>query len=104
MENNSKFTGTMLGYLGVSIVVGLICGITFGIALPWALCYQQSWIAKHTYVDGKQLKFDGTGLQLFGSYIKWFLLTFITLGIYGLWLPVKIQAWTASHTHFADAE
>lgn len=104
MENTSKFTGKMLGYLGVSIVVGLISSITLGIATPWAICYLQSWISKHTYVDGKQLKFDGTGMQLFGSYIKWFLLTIITFGIYGLWLPVKIQEWTASHTHFADAE
>ena len=95
----SKFTGTVLGYIGVSILYGLIVGITFGIALPWAEAYKQTWLAEHTYVDGNQLYFDGTGGQLFGTYIKWFLLCIITLGIYGLWIPVRLEQWKAKHTH-----
>ena len=56
----------------------LICGLTLGIATPWAVCTMQNWKTKHTLVDGQRLYFDGTGAQLFGNWIKWFLLTIIT--------------------------
>lgn len=95
----SKFTGGLLGYIGMSILMGIICTFTLGLGLPWALCLFQSWLAKHTIVDGHQMKFDGTGAQLFGSYIKWFLLSIVTLGIYTLWLPIKMQKWITKHTH-----
>ncbi len=98
----SKFTGGLLGLIGVSIVQGLIVMFTLGICTPWAVCYKQKWIASHTYVDGKQLKFDGTAMQLFGNFIKWMLLTIITLGIYSFWLMIKMKQWVASHTHFAE--
>lgn len=98
----SKFTGGVLGNLGTNIVMGLICGITLGIGLPWAICYKQKWLAAHTIIDGKQMMFDGNGAQLFGNYIKWFLLTVITVGIYGFWLAIKLEDWKAKHTHFAN--
>ena len=95
----SKFTGGVLGYIGVSLAMGFLTSITLGFGLPWALCFYQSWLTEHTYVDGHQLTFDGKGGQLFGSYIKWFLLCIITLGIYSFWLPIKMQQWIAKHTH-----
>ncbi len=97
----SKFTGGLLGEIGISILQTLIIAISFGIATPWAVCIKQRWIADHTIIDGRQLKFDGTGTQLFGCYIKWFLLTIITLGIYGFWLANNMQKWITKHTHFA---
>lgn len=104
MENNtqqSQFTGGLLGLIGINILQGLLIMITLGIGVPWAICLKERWIAKHTYIDGRQLAFDGTGAQLFGSYIKWFLLTIITLGIYGFWLEIKMKQWLVKHTHFA---
>ena len=95
----SKFTGGLLGLIGISILQGLIITFTFGIATPWAVCLKESWIAKHTIIDGRQLVFDGTGGQLFGNYIKWFLLTIITFGIYSLWLSIKMKQWVVKHTH-----
>ena len=95
----SKFTGGLLGLIGISILQSLIITITFGIATPWAVCIKQNWIAKHTIIDGHQVTFDGTGGQLFGQYIKWFLLTIVTLGIYGLWVGIKMQQWVTKHTH-----
>ncbi len=95
----SKFTGGLLGLIGINLLVGFLTLITLSIALPWAICIKERWIAKHTYIDGKQLVFDGTGGQLFGSYIKWFLLTLITLGIYGFWLEIKMKQWLVKHTH-----
>lgn len=97
----SKFTGGILGLIGISFLQSLITVITFGFCAPWGVCLKQEWIARHTFIDGKQLRFDGTGGQLFGNYIKWFLLTIITFGIYGFWLNIKMKQWITKHTHFA---
>ena len=107
MENEiitqeSKFDGGLLGLIGINILMGLIIGITLGIALPWAICLKERWIAEHTIIDGRRLTFDGTGGQLFGNYIKWFLLTLITLGIYGFLLEIKMKEWLVKHTHLAN--
>lgn len=99
--NNSEFNGGLLGLIGISILQGLLITFTFGIGVPWAVCLKESWVAKHTVIDGRQLVFDGTGGQLFGNYIKWFLLTIITCGIYGFWLSIKMKQWIVKHTHFA---
>ena len=97
----SRFTGGLLGLIGINILQLLLTGITLGIAVPWAVCMKERWLAKHTIIDGRQLVFDGTGGQLFGNYIKWFLLTIITLGIYGFWLDIKMKQWVIKHTHLA---
>ena len=102
MENKqSQFTGGLLGLIGINILQAFIITLTLGIGAPWAICLKERWIAKHTYIDGRQLAFDGTGTQLFGSYIKWFLLTIITFGIYAFWLEIKMKQWLVKHTHFA---
>ena len=95
----SRFTGGLLGLIGINILQGLLIFLTFGLAAPWAICMKQRWIARHTVIDGRQLIFDGTGSQLFGNYIKWFFLTVITLGIYGFWLDIKMKQWITKHTH-----
>ncbi len=104
MENNtqqSQFTGGLFGLICINILQGLLIMITLGFGGPWAICMKERWIARNTYIEGRQLAFDGTGAQLFGSYIKWFLLTIITLGIYGFWLEIKMKQWLIKHTHFA---
>ncbi len=98
---NSQFTGGLLGLIGINLLVGLISGITLGLGYPWAVCIKERWIAKHTYIDGRQLRFDGTGSQLFGKYLLWMLLTVATLGIYVFWLEIKMKQWIVKHTHFA---
>ena len=97
----SKFTGGLLGMIGISILQVLITILTLGLGAPWAVCLKEKWIASHTVIDGQQLTFDGNGMQLFGTYIKWLLLTIITLGIYSFWLTIKMKQWVAKHTHFA---
>ena len=95
----SKFTGGLLGLIGISILQWLLTAITLGIGTPWAVCLKERWIAKHTILDGHQCTFDGKGIQLFGKYIIWLLLTVITLGIYSFWLGIKMKKWVVSHTH-----
>ncbi len=97
----SKFTGGLLGLIGINLLTGLLSALTLGIAYPWLLCMKQRWIAKHTYIDGHQLVFDGTGGQLFGNYLLWILLTIVTLGIYSFWLEIKMKQWLVKHTHMA---
>ena len=48
----SYFDGGILDYIGYSILAVLICGLTLGIATPWAVCMMQNWKTKHTVVDG----------------------------------------------------
>lgn len=98
----SKFTGGLLGLVGISILQWFLIVFTLGLGAPWAICMRERWVAKHTIVDGKAMSFDGTGLQLFGTYIKWWLLCFVTFGIYGLWLGIKMKQWVVKHTHFAE--
>ncbi len=95
----SKFTGGLLGMIGIGILQGIIVFFTLGLGTPWAICLKENWYVKHTVLDGHRLTFDGTGAQLFGNYIKWFLLTIITLGIYSFWLTIKMKQWVTKHTH-----
>lgn len=98
----SRFTGGLLGLVGISILQGLLICFTLGLAAPWAICIKERWVASHTIVDGHQLYFDGTGMQLFGNYIKWWLLSIVTCGIYGLWLGINMKKWVVMHTHMAN--
>ena len=99
----SKFTGTKGGLSWTKFVQAFLSIITLGIGIPWAVCRTERWIAKHTIIDGKQLKFDGTGGQLFGQYVKWFFLTIITIGIYGSVVSLRMKQWVIAHTHFVEA-
>lgn len=98
----SKFSGGLLGLIGISLLQIFLTVITLGLAFPWAVCIKESWIASHTTIDGRQLYFDGNGAQLFGNYIKWLLLTIITLGIYAFWLSIKMKQWVTKHTHMVS--
>lgn len=100
-KSKSKFTGGLLGLIGISLLQMILIFFTLGLGTPWAVCIRESWIAEHTVIDGRQIKFDGKGGQLFGNYIKWFLLTIITLGIYSFWLSINMKKWVTKHTHFA---
>ena len=101
-ENESKFTGGLLGLIGVNIVTFLLSVFTLGLGIPAAICFKERWYAKHTYINGKQLVFNGTGGKLFGQYIKWILLSIITFGIYSFWLGIKMKQWVIAQTSFAD--
>ena len=95
----SKFTGGLLGMIGIGILQAIITIFTFGIGAPWAICLKEGWYVRHTVVDGHQLTFDGTGGQLLGNWVKWFLLMIITLGIYSFWVAPRMFNWVASHLH-----
>ncbi|WP_162151121.1 DUF898 family protein [Haploplasma modicum] len=96
----SKFTGGLLGLIGIWIIKIIITVFTLGIAYPWAVVIKETWYANHTIIDGRQLEFHGTGGGLFANYIKWLLLTIITLGIYAFWLNIKMKQWVTKYTHF----
>ena len=93
LQRESKFEGSVLGFIGYGLILVILTICTFGIAYPWGEVMFRRWICRNMIIDGQRLTFDGTGLQLFGSYIKWWFFTIITLGIYGFWLFNKMTAW-----------
>ena len=95
----SKFTGTLWGLWGVSLLQFVLTTLSLGLAAPWAMCIKQRYVIGHTVIDGHGHYFDGTGGELFGRYLVWFLLLVVTLGIYGFWLNIKMHKWVISHTH-----
>jgi uncharacterized membrane protein YjgN (DUF898 family) len=97
------FDGGAATYIGTGLLAFLVAVVTLGIAYPYALVLRQRWRAKHTYIDGRQLRFIGTGMSLFGNWLKWLLLSIITLGIYLFWVGPRLQAWVVEHTDFADS-
>lgn len=99
MEKESKFTGGLLGLIGINILCAFLNVITLSIMVPWTVCMKEKWYAKHTIIDGKQLTFDGTGGQLIGNWIKWILLAIVTLGIFSFWIKIKLKQWVVKHTH-----
>lgn len=96
---DSRFTGGLLGLIGIKLLSFFMIVFTLGLGTPWAVCMRERWFTEHTTIDGNQLRFDGNGGQLFGHYIKWFLLTIVTLGIYSFWLNIKMKQWVVAHTH-----
>ncbi|MFU0824554.1 hypothetical protein [Clostridium sp.] len=82
MSSKSYFDGTLLQYVGWSLIGIIVTVCTLGICYPWALCKLYGWKINHTVVEGRRLRFDGKAVQLFGNWIKWWLLCLITLGIY----------------------
>ena len=117
----SKFTGSVLGLLGIRILVAALFVFTLGLGFPWCVCFKREWIAKHTVIDGRRLRFDGNGLELFGLYFVWWLLTVVLLLVFGVMvirLPLLLvpfvvfivgygafqrilfRQWVTEHTHF----
>lgn len=100
-QGTFKFDGGAGTYIGTAIGATLLTIFTIGLALPWAMCMRQSWIAKHTTIDGRRLTFTGTGGGLFGQFIVWWFLTAITFGIYSFWVAPRYQKWKTENTAFA---
>jgi uncharacterized membrane protein YjgN (DUF898 family) len=97
----SEFDGSILGFLGTRLGCALFILVTIGIGAPWAFCWWQRWVTKHTIIGGYRLRFTGTGGSLLWRWIKLEFFTLITVGIYGLWAWRYMKRWTVEHTEFA---
>ena len=64
-EKESEFNGGLIGWAWVNAVFYASIVFTFGILSPFALCYRERWLAKHTKICGKQLEFYGNSVTLF---------------------------------------
>lgn len=95
----SKFTGSLLELIIVNLFAGVVSVFSFGLLVPWAICYYYRYMADHTIIDGNQLRFDGTATQLWGQWLKWLFFIIITLGIYSFWVGLRLEQWRVSHTH-----
>ena len=101
-DGRMTFDGGAATYIGTGILAFLITVLSLGILYPFALVLKERWRAKHSFIDGQQMKFTGSGFGLFGLWIKWFLLTVITLGIYAFWVAPRLQAWKTVNTGFLN--
>lgn len=54
-QMESRFEGSVLGYIGYTLAAFLITVCTFGIAFPWAEVMFRSWICRNTIINGKRL-------------------------------------------------
>lgn len=98
-KGESFFTGKLLGLIGVNLLTIFLSLLSFGLLLPFCICYRQRWFKKNTIIHRKRIIFHGKALNLLGKYLLWILLTFVTLGIYGLWVPIKFINWEVSNTN-----
>jgi uncharacterized membrane protein YjgN (DUF898 family) len=93
----SRFEGSWIALVGITLLTGFLTIITLGFAYPAMYCLKKRWLYSNTIVNGYRLKFTGGGGQLFGKYILWSFLSIITFGIFALWLPIKYQRWEVKH-------
>ena len=101
VTKESYFDGSVISLIGLNVITVILTGLTLGLATPYLICVRESWIARHTVIDGKRLIFVGGAWGLFGNWILWSFLVIVTIGIYALWLPIKVKHWTTKNTHFA---
>jgi len=100
----SEFDGSLLSFIGWSLLGGFMTFASFGLATPWAICMIYHWRIDHTVIDGRRLQFNGKGGYLFVTWLKWMFFIIITFGIYSLWVVVLIEKWKVKNTSFANKE
>lgn len=88
-----RFDGGVATFWGTALLGLAITVVTFGICYPFAIVLLERWRAKHTYVEGRQLRFTGSAWGLFGRWLLWLLLIIITLGIYSFWVAPRLTRW-----------
>ena len=82
------------------MLVSFLAGFfTLGLATPWAFCHRERWVARHTYIEGRQLHFIGKVFDLWLSLLKWTLFSILTLGLYSFVVPIRFQQWRIKNTY-----
>lgn len=100
IKGDSNYEATFVSNLIISFIGKLITIFTFGVLYPYALCFDNNFIASKTLIMGKRIKFIGKRKELFKKYIRWYLLIFSTLGLYLFIMPYKIKKWVSENTIF----
>ena len=98
----SKYDGNGFVRYFLNIGLGMLAGVTLGLAYPFMVCTMQRYDKRHSVIDGYRLKFTGKAISYLGKMIIWALLTIITFGIFYIFVPVKKQKWIRSHTEIDD--
>jgi len=77
----SLFTGGLFGYIRVYGFIFFAITFTASLALPWAMCHRERWLAKHTHIEEKQLEFYGDWKVLFARKILLIIFGPILIGL-----------------------
>ena len=97
-----QFKGSGLSYWWLAFWTTILTVVTLGIFWPWAYCAKQKWVAKNTYIDGKQLVFKGSGAGIFATWLLIVVLSVVTLFLYAPWGACRIKRWQINNLHYAD--
>ena len=103
-EGNSYFTGDTLAFIEVNLLCTILTSISFGLLLPFSICYKLKWICNHTVINNKKIVFKGKSISLFGKIIVWSLLSLITFGIYSLWFDLNLIKWKVQNIILLENE
>ena len=103
-DGESALNVKFFGFTGINILTALIKVVSLGFAAPWATCLKERWYARHTVIDGRELRFNGHGGALFGKYILWGFLTIITLGIFAFSFSIRVRKWMTKNKTFVVIE
>ncbi len=96
-DQNSYFDGGFWGYVGISILSGLVTLVPV-VGFVWSGLIMTRWMVEHTVVDSRRLVFTGKLGTFFLKNLLWGFLTIITFGIFGLFVPVKQMRLEAENT------
>ncbi len=102
ITNESYFDGKTIQLIGINILCFILAVISFGLLIPFTVCFRLRWINKHAVINRKKLVFNGRAINLFGKYLLWGFLTIITFGIFGLWVPIKKLKWQSKNIHIKE--
>lgn len=98
-----RFGGEGGDLFGTWILNAILCGVTFYIYMPWAMCKVRKWFYEHTQIieNGQpvgKLDFVGEGGNLFGTFLAGAILTGLTFGIYASWFKVNMAKFWNQNT------
>ncbi|MCB0968129.1 MAG: DUF898 family protein [Ilumatobacter sp.] len=75
-DGDFRFDGGAATFWGTALLGLVITVFTLGICYPFAVVLMERWRAKHTFIEGRQLKFTGSAFGLFG---RWLLVVFVSI-------------------------
>lgn len=55
LQRESKFEGSVLGFIGYGLILVILTICTFGIAYPWGEVMFRRWICRNTIIDSQRL-------------------------------------------------
>lgn len=76
-----RFTGGFWGYFLKSILIGILCIITFGLAVPYYMYWFYKYFFSSLEIGGRTVRFTGSFGGYFLKSLGLFVLSVLTFGL-----------------------